>query len=88
MSPIDVPILIVGGGPVGLLGAQLLGRQGLKVLLVEKYPSRLEAPKAHALNPRSLEICAAAGLSMRRRWATCAVFKPTRSPPSTQNWWL
>lgn len=74
MSPIDVPVLIVGGGPVGLLGAQLLGRQGLKVLLVEKYPSRLEAPKAHALNPRSLEICAAAGLSMD---AIHAVATPT-----------
>ena len=74
MSVIDVPILIVGGGPVGLLGAQLLGRQGLKVLLVEKYPSRLEAPKAHALNPRSLEICAAAGLSMD---AIHAVATPT-----------
>ena len=74
MSVIDVPILIVGGGPVGLLGAQLLGRQGLKVLRVEKYPSRLEAPKAHALNPRSLEICAAAGLSMD---AIHAVATPT-----------
>jgi len=74
MTEINVPILIVGGGPVGLLGAQLLGRQGLKVLLVEKYPTRLEAPKAHALNPRSLEICAAAGLSMD---AIHAVATPT-----------
>lgn len=26
------------------------------VLLIEKYPERLSAPKAHALSPRSLEI--------------------------------
>jgi 2-polyprenyl-6-methoxyphenol hydroxylase-like FAD-dependent oxidoreductase len=64
MSEIDVPVLIVGGGPVGLLGARLLKQRGVPVMLAEKYESRLEAPKAHALNPRSLEICAAAGLPM------------------------
>lgn len=64
MSEIDVPVLIVGGGPVGLLGAQLLGRRNIRVLLAEKYEARLDAPKAHALNPRSLEICSAAGLPM------------------------
>jgi hypothetical protein len=26
-------------------------------LIIEKYPERLAAPKAHALSPRSLEIC-------------------------------
>jgi hypothetical protein len=26
-------------------------------LIVERYPERLGAPKAHALSPRSLEIC-------------------------------
>ena len=64
MSEIDVPVLIVGGGPVGLLGAQLLAQRGIQSLVAEKHVQRLEAPKAHALNPRSLEICAAAGLAM------------------------
>jgi 2-polyprenyl-6-methoxyphenol hydroxylase-like FAD-dependent oxidoreductase len=64
MSEIDTPVLIVGGGPVGLLGARLLKQRGVPVMLAEKYEGRLEAPKAHALNPRSLEICAAAGLPM------------------------
>ena len=31
-------------------------------LLIEKYPERLGAPKAHALSPRSLEICRQFGL--------------------------
>ncbi|MDR3499860.1 MAG: FAD-dependent monooxygenase [Parvibaculum sp.] len=66
MSKIDVPVLIVGGGPVGLLGAQLLGRRNIPVILAEKHEARLDAPKAHALNPRSLEICNAAGLPMDR----------------------
>jgi 2,4-dichlorophenol 6-monooxygenase len=64
MSDIEIPVLIVGAGPVGLLGGQLLGKRKIPVLIAEKHLSRLEAPKAHALNPRSLEICAAAGLSM------------------------
>ncbi len=64
MKEIQTTVLIVGGGPVGLLGAQLLARRGIEVLVAEKYPQRLDSPKAHALNPRSLEICAAAGLPM------------------------
>lgn len=63
---LDAQVLVVGAGPVGLLGARLLANRGIRTILVEKYPSRLEAPKAHALNPRSLEICAAAGLPMER----------------------
>jgi 2-polyprenyl-6-methoxyphenol hydroxylase-like FAD-dependent oxidoreductase len=63
-NDIETTVLIVGGGPIGLLGAHLLGRRGVRTLVAEKHLQRLEAPKAHALNPRSLEICAAAGLSM------------------------
>ena len=66
MTEIDVPVLIVGAGPIGLLGARLLARRGVRSLVAEKHASRLDAPKAHALNPRSLEICAAAGLPMDR----------------------
>jgi hypothetical protein len=32
---------------------------------VEKYPTRLAAPKAHALSPRSLEICRQYGLDTK-----------------------
>ncbi len=66
MAELDAQVLVVGAGPVGLLGARLLANRGIRTILVEKYGSRLEAPKAHALNPRSLEICAAAGLPMDR----------------------
>ncbi|MBP6013791.1 MAG: FAD-dependent monooxygenase [Alphaproteobacteria bacterium] len=66
MNAVEVPVLIVGAGPVGLLGAHLLGRRGIRTLVAEKHARRLDAPKAHALNPRSLEICAAAGLPMEK----------------------
>ncbi|KAI8938280.1 hypothetical protein NX059_005938 [Plenodomus lindquistii] len=58
----ELPILIVGGGPTGLLSAYMLSKHGIKSLLIEKYPERLAAPKAHALCPRSLEICRQYGL--------------------------
>ncbi|KAK7890762.1 hypothetical protein LTR67_007971 [Exophiala xenobiotica] len=34
-----------------------LGQLWVRSLIVERYPERLGAPKAHALSPRSLEIC-------------------------------
>lgn len=37
----------------------------MQTLIVEKYPKRLAAPKAHALSPRSLEICRQFGISTR-----------------------
>jgi 2-polyprenyl-6-methoxyphenol hydroxylase-like FAD-dependent oxidoreductase len=46
--------------------ALLLARQGVRSLVVERYPARLGAPKAHAVNPRSLEICRAAGIDWER----------------------
>ncbi|KZL75362.1 FAD binding domain-containing protein [Colletotrichum tofieldiae] len=58
----DVPVLIAGGGPTGLFTAYMLSRHGVKSLLIEKYSERLAAPKAHALCPRTLEICRQYGL--------------------------
>lgn len=61
---IDVPVLVVGGGPTGLLEAHMLSKLGVKSLVVERYPKRLAAPKAHALSPRSLEICRQFGIDV------------------------
>jgi 2-polyprenyl-6-methoxyphenol hydroxylase-like FAD-dependent oxidoreductase len=35
-------------------------------MIVERYPQRLGAPKAHALSPRSLEICRQANLDVKK----------------------
>lgn len=58
----DVDVLIVGGGPSGLLQAYLLQKLNVSCLVIERYANRLGAPKAHALSPRSLEICRQFGL--------------------------
>lgn len=36
----------------------------MQSLIVERYPTRLAAPKAHALCPRSLELCRQFGLDV------------------------
>ncbi|KAK5051904.1 hypothetical protein LTR84_002707 [Exophiala bonariae] len=65
-TPLEVPVLIIGGGPTGLLQAYLLARLQVKCLIIERYPERLGAPKAHALSPRSLEICRQFNLDVRK----------------------
>ncbi|KAJ5675380.1 FAD-binding monooxygenase, partial [Penicillium macrosclerotiorum] len=57
-------ILVIGCGPVGLFAAHLLGRQGIPTLIIDKHADRRGQPKAHALNPRSLEIFRQAGLDV------------------------
>jgi 2-polyprenyl-6-methoxyphenol hydroxylase-like FAD-dependent oxidoreductase len=55
----DAPVIIVGGGPVGLATALDLGRRGVRSILVERDAStgaELLA-KAGTLNERTMEIC-------------------------------
>ena len=59
---LEADVLIVGAGPVGLMTSLLLSNQGVSSLVVERRFERMTAPKAHAVNSRTLEICDAAGL--------------------------
>ncbi|KAJ0423059.1 hypothetical protein BJY00DRAFT_310655 [Aspergillus carlsbadensis] len=59
---LQTPVLIVGGGPVGLLSSILLARSGIRSTIVERYPTRRCQPKSHVMNPRSMEILRQAGL--------------------------
>ncbi len=63
--PSQTPVLIIGGGPVGLLASILLGKAGIRSTVLERHARRLGQPKAHAINPRSLEILRQAGLDTR-----------------------
>ena len=58
----QVPVLIVGGGPVGLSAAVFLARRGIKPLLVEKRDGILHLPRASGLNARTLELFRITGL--------------------------
>ncbi len=62
MDRVEVPLLIVGAGPVGMTASILLARQGMKNLVVDRRPGPHRAPQAHVVNPRTLEILRGAGL--------------------------
>lgn len=59
---IDVPVLIVGGGPVGLTASIYLSHFGIESLLVERHPGTAILPKARALNARTMEMYRQIGL--------------------------
>jgi putative polyketide hydroxylase len=52
----QVPVLIVGGGPVGLTASILLSQAGIRSLLVERHPGTSVHPKARAINARTMEM--------------------------------
>lgn len=58
-------IIIVGGGPVGLTLANLLGSYDLRVLVLEQDIARPDAPRAVALDDESLRIWQQCGLVER-----------------------
>jgi putative polyketide hydroxylase len=53
---VEVPVLIVGGGPVGLSLAIALRRFGIECLLVERHASTLDFPKGRRVTVRTMEI--------------------------------
>ncbi|KAK5046783.1 hypothetical protein LTR84_007137 [Exophiala bonariae] len=53
---IDIFAMIIGGGPVGITTALALARYGYSSIILEQHSERLDQPKAHYLNSRTLEI--------------------------------
>ncbi|HKR49524.1 MAG TPA: FAD-dependent monooxygenase [Pseudonocardiaceae bacterium] len=58
----QVPVLVVGAGPVGISTALFLARHGIKPLLVEKRDGTSRLPRAPGLQARTMELFRAAGL--------------------------
>lgn len=67
------PVLIVGGGPVGLALAIDLGLRGIECLLVEQGDGGIFHPRANTVNSRSMEFC--------RRWGVAEQVRNAGAPP-------
>ena len=53
---IEKDVLIVGGGPAGLVLSNLLNRMSVSSILVESSPTPSTHPQAHFINTRTMEI--------------------------------
>jgi 2-polyprenyl-6-methoxyphenol hydroxylase-like FAD-dependent oxidoreductase len=60
-----VPVLIVGGGPVGLALAADLGWRGVGCELVEQGDGVIATPKMNEVNVRTMEFCRRWGIADR-----------------------
>jgi len=67
MSTIDIPVLIAGGGPVGMTLALNLAHYGVRSILVERNPTTTRHPKMDLTNGRSMELYRRIGLSEKLR---------------------
>lgn len=63
----DVPVLVAGGGPVGLAVAYDLQKRGIKCMLVERNPSTTRHPKMDVTNGRSMEHFRRLGIAEKIR---------------------
>jgi 2-polyprenyl-6-methoxyphenol hydroxylase-like FAD-dependent oxidoreductase len=68
-----VPVLIAGGGPVGLALAGELGWRGVPCLLIEKTDGAIEQPRMDLIGVRTMEFC--------RRWGIADWVRDAPYPP-------
>jgi 2-polyprenyl-6-methoxyphenol hydroxylase-like FAD-dependent oxidoreductase len=69
---LQVPVLICGGGPVGLALAVELGSRGIECMLVERGDGNVIVPKMSQVSTRSMEFC--------RRWGIAEEVKKAGWP--------
>jgi 2-polyprenyl-6-methoxyphenol hydroxylase-like FAD-dependent oxidoreductase len=67
------PVLIVGGGPVGLALAGELGWRGIACTLIEQGDGAIVTPKMNEVNIRTMEFC--------RRWGIADAVHNCPFPP-------
>jgi 2-polyprenyl-6-methoxyphenol hydroxylase-like FAD-dependent oxidoreductase len=73
MTDEQIPVLILGGGPVGLGLAADLGWRGVDCLLIEQGDGTIYHPRANTVNSRTMEFC--------RRWGIAEEVRDSGAPP-------
>ncbi len=69
MPAMDTQVLVVGGGPVGLVLAIDLGRRGVRCTLIEQKEAPAFLPKMERCNARTMEIFRRMGIADKVRAA-------------------
>ena len=62
MSDLHIPVLIAGGGPVGMTLALNLARYGVRSMVCERNEHTTQHPKMDLTNGRSMELYRRLGL--------------------------
>ena len=62
-APVDTPVLVVGGGPVGAVLALELAHHGVPCVLVERATTPSRHPKMDYVNGRSMELLRRLGVA-------------------------
>ena len=95
MTSIDTSVLIVGGGPTGLVLASLLARDGVNCVLAERNPSTTRFPKMDITNGASMELLRRLGVDeeLRRvgvppQHSFDVIFAPGLNGPEVGRWHL
>ena len=71
--PQRTPVLVIGGGPVGLVLSGLLSQRGVANLVVERRRETTRAPAAHVLRRRPMQILEQLGVAAEIRRAAPAL---------------
>lgn len=61
-SVVETDVLIVGAGPAGAAAAALLATYGIDTVMLNKYGSVANTPRAHITNQRAMEVLRDLGL--------------------------
>ncbi|MCT9143601.1 bifunctional 3-(3-hydroxy-phenyl)propionate/3-hydroxycinnamic acid hydroxylase, partial [Streptomyces violarus] len=72
--PADVPVVIVGAGPVGVTAALLLARRGVRTVVLERHHGVYPLPRAVATDDEVRRILQAAGVEAE----FAAIARPAR----------
>jgi 2-polyprenyl-6-methoxyphenol hydroxylase-like FAD-dependent oxidoreductase len=72
----DVPVLIAGGGLIGLSAAMFLAQHGIPSLVAERLRGGSQLPRAAFFHMRTLEMFRAAGIEDEVREQSSREFEP------------
>jgi 2-polyprenyl-6-methoxyphenol hydroxylase-like FAD-dependent oxidoreductase len=59
---VQLPVLVVGGGPAGVVAALELARRSVRVRIVDQAARPMSGSRAKGLQPRTLELLEALGV--------------------------